>query len=103
MNRAVLPNRRQGEAFQFEIDGVAYRAMTTNFPDGRMAEMFLSGGKPGSSSDITARDGSIILSIALQCGTPLQTIYDAMSRLKNGEPAGPFGVAIKMAMEAKAQ
>lgn len=72
--RARLPDRRQHEIAEFEIDGVAYRASVARFDDGRIAELFLDGPKVGSAASTAARDGAIATSLALQFGTPVDVL-----------------------------
>ena len=59
-----------------------------------MAEVFLQNNKPGSQSDVTARDGAIAASIALQLGCPLEDLQRALLRNADGSAAGPLGTAI---------
>ncbi len=95
--RIRLPYRRRSPAFSFEHDKVHYRAQFSNTDDGRLMELFLNGGKEGSAAAILGQECSIILSLALQHGAPLETIIDALPKLSDGNPAGPVGVALKMA------
>ena len=92
--REQLPNRRQHEIIEFELDGVAYRASAGRFADSRVAELFLDVGKVGSAVSTAARDGAIAVSIALQHGAPVGTLRHAMSKLDDGSAAGPIGRAL---------
>ncbi len=72
--RRWLPNRRHGETFSFEWNGLRYTATISRFEDGRIAELFLSNRKSGSQADASARDAAIILSFALQYGADIDAI-----------------------------
>lgn len=91
--RTILANRRQSEAFDFSHDGIAYRAAFSraNVLTGPIMEVFLEGGKPGSSVQALARDCAVLASLALQFGCPLETIHKALTRVDDETPAGPMG------------
>lgn len=95
--RRQISNRRQLESFSFEHEGVKHRASIGRFDDGSPAELFMNSGKLGSALHTMGRDAAVLYSIARQYGAPAQVLYDALSKLKNGDPAGPIGVALKMA------
>lgn len=94
--REKLPNRRQSEAVGFLHRGVLYRALTSRFADGRLAELFLDGGKVGTDAHVAGHDGAIAVSLALQHGVPAGTILKAMEMLADGSPAGPLGKALSL-------
>jgi hypothetical protein len=50
--------------------------------------------RPGKDVQATARDAAVVLSLALQHGTPLQTIKRAISRDGAGNPAAIVGAII---------
>jgi hypothetical protein len=56
-----LENRRACETFNVDCAGLRYIATVSRF-DGRLAEVFLTNGKAGSTSDTAARDSAIIAS-----------------------------------------
>jgi hypothetical protein len=93
MTRTALPNRRHAERITFEHDGqmfvgtLGYRDLMSMWP----SEIFLSGGKPGSSLDAMTRDFAVVVSIALQYGLPLDVMSKAITRLDDGSAAGPGG------------
>jgi hypothetical protein len=64
------------------------------FKDGRLAEVFLNSNKPGSAIEAVDRDASVVVSIALQFGTPLETIKDALTKDHDGTPATVVGAAL---------
>lgn len=95
-NRDILAERRLGELVSFEYEGIAYVVQFGRNAAGHIAEMFLNGGKEGSTSSKVARECAVILSIALQYGTPLSVIFDALPKLADGKCAGPVGTALEL-------
>jgi len=96
--RRVLPTRRESITFDFRHGDLPYTASVSFFEDGSLAELFLRGGKTGSSAEISAHDGAIILSIGLQYGVPLEAILHALLKLHDGSAAGPIGYALALAV-----
>jgi len=92
--RQRLLNRRPSETVRFCWRGMDYTATTGRFPDGRLAEIFLSGGKLNTDSDAIARDGGVIASIALQFGAEVETLREALRRDSRGAAASPLGAAL---------
>ena len=72
--RRVLENRRAGENFELRHGGknTTFTITIGHFPDGSIGEVFISGAKAGSEVDAVARDGAILLSLALQHNVPLE-------------------------------
>ena len=96
ITRRILPNRRQSELVDFELDNVRVTACVSRFANGDIAELFIDAGKPGSAVQTAARDGAIAVSLALQHGCALGTIQHALTRLKNGQAAGHIGKALDL-------
>jgi hypothetical protein len=94
--RERLPNRRASQQLAFDSNGLRYVATVSFFPDGRLAEIFLSNAKAGSHSDSAAKDSAVVCSIALQHGTPLDVIRKALMRDGQGRPSSPLGVALDL-------
>jgi hypothetical protein len=94
--RQRLPNRRGCVTFALECARIPYLVTVSRFPDGRLAEIFLSNGKAGSQSDTNAKDAAIVASIALQYGVPLDVISKALLRDARGLPSSPLGVALDL-------
>ena len=88
--RQSLPNRRASLVFDIELNGLRYTASVSRFPDGRVAEIFLQNHKPGSQSDMNARDSAIVASLALQHGCSLEDLRHALLR-----DASPLGAALQ--------
>jgi len=89
MTRQRLPNRRLAETFELTVAGLRYTCTVGRFPDGSIAELFLSSHKTNSAADINARDSAIVFSIAVQCGADPEAIRRALSRDSRGRASGP--------------
>jgi hypothetical protein len=94
--RRTLPNRRPLETFEFDLDGTRYTASAGFFETGGLAELFLRAGKPGSAVEVASHDAAVVVSLALQFGTPLNAIRKALTKLPDGSAAGPLGRALDM-------
>jgi hypothetical protein len=81
--RTRLANRRLAETFVLECGGLRYTCTVGHFPDGRLAEVFLSNHKSNSAADANARDA-------------VETIRLALSRDSRGHTTGPLGVALDL-------
>jgi len=92
--RERLPNRRRSESFEFVHGGLGFTATAGFYPDGRVAEIFLSSHKPGSPIEAIARDAAVTVSIALQFGADLETIRQALTKDHDDGPATLLGAAL---------
>ena len=92
--RERLPNRRQCEPFEFRHAGHPFTLCAGFYPDGRVAEIFLSSHKRGSPIEAIARDAAVTVSIALQFGADLETIRQALTKDHEGGPATLLGAAL---------
>jgi hypothetical protein len=92
--RQRLPNRRPCETLDFSWLGMAFTATISRFPNGDLAEIFLSNHKSGSHADTAARDSAVVASIALQFGADVATLRRALLRDSQGHASGPLGVAL---------
>jgi hypothetical protein len=99
--RRRLPNRRHCQIRTFEMSGLKYTACVGCFPDdGGVAEVFLNVSKSGSELEKHCRDASVLLSIGLQFGVPLETFRRALSRRPNGAPDSALAFILdELAME----
>ena len=97
--RQRLPNRRPGETFELEVDGLRYIATIGRFPDGRVGEIFLNNHRSNSAADTNAHDSAIVCSIALQCGADIETIRKALCRDSRARPSGPLGAVLDLLAE----
>ena len=98
--RERLPNRRQCESFEFRHAGLDFTLAAGCYPDGRVAEIFLSSHKPGSPIEAIARDAAVTVSIALQFGADLETIRQALTKDHDGGPATLLGAPLDKLAEA---
>ena len=94
MTRQRLPNRRASEQIAFECNALRYVASVSFFPDGRLAEIFLSNAKAGSHSDSAAKDSAVVCSLALQFGVPVDVMRHALLRDAHGRASSPLGCAL---------
>lgn len=102
--REKLPNRRQCESFELNHAGLDFTICIGSYPDGRLAEIFISSNKPGSPIEAIARDAAVTASIALQFGADVETIRAALTRDHDGGPATAFGAALDtIARDARAR
>jgi hypothetical protein len=100
--RQQLKNRRPSETFEFRWRGLDYTATTSRFPDGRLAEIFLSGRRTNSDSDAIVREGGVVASIALQFGAEVQTLRGALLRGSRGVTS-PLGSALDLIAQTDAR
>jgi hypothetical protein len=94
--RNRLPHRRASTTFSFECNSLAYSATVSHYPNGDLAEIFISNSKAGSHSDSAAKDSAVVCSIALQHGIPVDVIRKALLRDPRGKPSSPLGVALDL-------
>lgn len=96
-SRRRLPQRRVHDVLDFVHDGHPYTAGLGFFEDGGLAEIFLNvPGRVGSGIEVMARDAATIASIALQYGTPAETIRRALTRNADRTASGPLGAALDL-------
>src|SRR3977135_710249 len=102
--RAPLPNRRFGQNFEITHAGQRTPFVITigRYPDGSIGEVFIAGSKSGSAFDAVARDGAILLSLALQHGVALETIKHALTREGDGSPSTIVGAVVDKLAEMEA-
>jgi hypothetical protein len=107
MTRRTLPQRRYAETFDLEFQlqqgGTLHHVVTVGyFDDGQPAEVFVSTIKSGTDAEALARDGAILLSLAMQHHVPLETIASAITRTPQGQPMTIVGMlADRLREEAK--
>jgi hypothetical protein len=94
--RSTLPARRRAETFPVKHGGqnTEFQVTLGYYQDGRVGEVFISGAKAGSGVEAVARDGAVLLSIALQFGVPLETIKHAITREGDGAPSTIIGAVV---------
>lgn len=96
MNREELPLRRASETFEIDFGGLKQSHTITlgYYADGRIGEVFISGGKSGEQIEAIARDSAVILSMALQHGVPIRTISHAITRDGQGQAQTIVGLVV---------
>jgi hypothetical protein len=87
MIRRTLPQRRAAETFDRRFRNQPFTVTVGFYPDGTPGEVFIDGGKTGQDIQSTARDAAVVLSLAIQHGTPIEMIRHAVTRSGSGEPA----------------
>jgi hypothetical protein len=102
--RRELPVRRRAETFELPFGGLKAPHVITlgYYKDGTIGEVFVNGGKSGEQVEAIARDGAVLLSMALQFGVPLQTIKNAITRDGQGEAQSIIGAVIDRLMDHQA-
>jgi hypothetical protein len=94
--RHTLPPRRRAETFNLEWGGLDRRfAITAGYyDDGAVGEVFITGGKSGQEVEAIARDGAVLLSLALQYGADLANVASAITRDGAGTPSSVIGAVV---------
>jgi hypothetical protein len=94
--RELLPARRNAETFEMKFGGLKGKHTITigYYPDGRVGELFIVGGKSGEQIEAIARDFAVVTSTALQFGAPLSVIEHALTRNSQNEPMSIGGAVI---------
>lgn len=88
MTRRRLPSRRKSWTQKARIGGVGIHLTMGEYPDGSLGEVFISVSRTGSAMRGTLDALAIVLSLALQHGTPVATITSAL-RGMDFQPQGP--------------
>jgi hypothetical protein len=103
VHRTRLPDRREAETFNIEVDGQRYTVTAGRFANSNeIAELFInSSGKLGTAADINAADGALAISLALQYGVPIERLRLAMKRNDDGSAQGPLGAALDAVSKIK--
>jgi hypothetical protein len=92
-HREQLPQRRFSEMFELRHGGKAavFHVTLGRYDDGRIGEVFISGAKAGSEIEAVARDGAVLLSLAIQHGVPIATMAAAITREGDGRASTVIG------------
>lgn len=92
MKRATLPARRHAETFSLRFWNQDWSVTIGFYNDhDTPGEVFVHGPKSGTDLESTARDGAILLSLAMQYGVPPDTIRHALTRNADGSPSTIVG------------
>ena len=92
--RRVLPQRRAAETFDMRFWNQLFTVTVGFYADGTPGEVFIDGGKTGQDIQSTARDAAVVLSLAIQHGTPIEAIRHAVTRNASGEAASILGATV---------
>ena len=85
--RERLPKRRASQTTSFAVGGAEGYLTAGTYEDGRLGEVFLKFGKQGSTLAGVMDAFSIVTSVALQYGVPLETFVEKFTNMRF-EPAG---------------
>ncbi len=85
--RERLPKRRSSQTISFAVGGAEGYLTAGTYDDGRLGELFLKFGKQGSTLAGVMDAFSIVTSVALQYGVPLETFVEKFTNMRF-EPAG---------------
>jgi ribonucleoside-diphosphate reductase alpha chain len=88
--RRHLPRTRTSYTISFAMGGADGTMTAGAHPDGQLGEIFLRMGKQGSTMAGLAEAFSIVTSLALQHGVPLELIVERLRGLRF-DPAGVTG------------
>jgi hypothetical protein len=92
--RRVLPQRRAAETFNLRFWNQLFTVTVGFYADGTPSEVFIDGGKTGQDIQSTARDAAVVISLALQYGTPIESIKHAVTRDGSGAATSILGAII---------
>ena len=92
--RKTLPQRRASETFDLKFWGQSFTVTVGFYPDGTPGEVFVDTRKTGGDVEAIARDAAVVISLALQHGTPIATIRRAITRDGNGASSSVLGAVI---------
>jgi hypothetical protein len=97
-HRRTLDQRRACETFSIDWAGFSmpHKVTIGFYNDGRIGEVFINGGKSGEAVEAIARDGAVLLSLALQYGVPMQDIAHAITRDSRDQPQTIVGAIVDM-------
>ena len=102
--RHALPMRRACLTFDVEFGGFTKNHTVTAgcYDDGSLGEVFINGGKSGEQVEAIARDGAVLLSLALQHGVTLDTIRHSITRDAQGQPSSVVGAVVDRLIDIQA-
>lgn len=102
-DRNILPPRRAAETFELTHgkQNTVFQVTLGRYPDGMIGEVFISGAKAGSDVEAVARDGAVLISLALQHGIPLEIIRGAITREYDSKASTIVGAVIDRLTQAE--
>jgi len=87
MIRRTTSRRRAADTVRLRFSNQPFTVTVGVFPDGTSGEVFIDGGKTRQDIQSTARGATVVLSLALQHGTPIVTIRHTVTRSGSGAAA----------------
>ena len=92
--RRALPQRRHSINFTAQFWNQPWHVTCGFYADHvTVGEVFINAARtPGTDLDAMARDGAILLSLALQYGIPIDVIRGALTRNPNSKPSSIVGL-----------
>lgn len=101
-SRFRLPQRRESTLVDLFWGNERYHVAYSSL-GGRILEVFIQGPRAGTDMYAICCTASVVISIALQHGTPLKTLADAVLRDPMGNPVDIVGVTLDfLVAESKA-
>jgi ribonucleoside-diphosphate reductase alpha chain len=94
MLRQLLPQRRGSETFTVTHQGRSFTVTVGLYPDDKVGEVFIDGGKTGQDIQSIAGDAAVVISLALQHRVAVETFAHAVTRDSAGEPASIIGAVV---------
>ena len=93
--RARMPQRRPCQTVKFKYRDNSYHLTVGYYDNDEPGEVFLNASKVGSDAAALARDGAVLISIALQHDVPVATMLDAITRDQDGTPSTVVGAMLE--------
>jgi hypothetical protein len=94
MMRHPLPQRRAAETFELRHRRQTVSVSVGYYADGSVGEVFITAAKAGSELEAVARDGAVLLSIAVQHRVPLNDMRNAITREADGSASTVIGAVL---------
>lgn len=98
--RRRLPDRRRSLTLTVWHGGQTFATSISQYPDGRLAELFIRAAKTGSDVEAIAHDAAIIISVCLQHGIAIADLLHSIKLDNNGMPSSLIGAALTAAATA---
>ena len=103
VSRETLPSRRTSVTTTIDAKGIPVAVPVGFYEDGRPGEVFIVGGKEGSTMRLVLADAAVLISIALQYGAPANKLAETLLREPVGDekdgktlPASPLGAVLEI-------
>lgn len=87
VQREALPHRRKNTTWKVHIDNQSVFLTYGLYADGRLGEIFIDIAKQGSAIRSWIKETSMLFSVSLQHGVPLQSLI-SLFKNSEGDPRG---------------